>query len=78
MSDQSASCALGRQTLEGCQTLSTRPRVGIWLCQATGPHSMGGEQGAALDTRGPRATPSAPELQERGQRKRGSHAGESP
>lgn len=38
----------------------------------------GGGQVAAPNTRDPGATASAPELQERGQRERGSHAGESP
>ena len=29
--------ALGGQTREDCQTLSTWPRVGIWLCEAADP-----------------------------------------
>ena len=32
-----SSCALGRRTLEDCRTLSMRPRVGIWLFEATDP-----------------------------------------
>ena len=27
--------AVGRQTQEDCSTLSTRPRVGVWLWEAT-------------------------------------------
>jgi hypothetical protein len=30
-----SSYALGRQMCEGCQMLSTQPRVGIGLCEAT-------------------------------------------
>ena len=32
-----SSCALGRQTWEDCQMLSTWPQVGSWLCEATDP-----------------------------------------
>ena len=32
-----SSCALGRQKREDCRMLSTWPRVGIWLCEATDP-----------------------------------------
>ena len=45
-----SSCALGRRTQEDCRTLSTRPQVGIWLCEATDPTRLGvgvGGQGAA-------------------------------
>jgi hypothetical protein len=52
MSVQS-SCALGRQMREDCWMLSNQPRVGIWLCEATGPHLLGCGQGAAPDIRGP-------------------------
>ena len=66
-------CALGRRML------STWPQVGIWLCEATDPTQQWGDKGQPLPhTRGPRATPSVLEIQERGQRERGSHAGESP
>jgi hypothetical protein len=50
----------------------------MWLCEATGPHTTGGGQGAAPDTRGPRATLSGSEIWERGQREGGSHASKSP
>jgi hypothetical protein len=43
-----------------------------------GGGGVGGGQGAVPKVRGPRATPSAPGLWERGQRERGSHTGESP
>jgi hypothetical protein len=33
--------------------LSTRPRVGVWLCEATDSSLAGGGQGAALGTRFP-------------------------
>lgn len=36
MSCQSSS-ALGRQTMEDCPTLSTRPRLGVWLWEAMDP-----------------------------------------
>jgi hypothetical protein len=57
--------------------LSTRPQVGIWLCEATGPHWTGSGQGAAPNTRVPGATPLAPEIRERGQRERFPSKGES-
>ena len=57
MSSQS-SCALGRQIWEDCQTLSTRPRMGIWLCEATGPHSRG--RGGTGDGQGTALIPEAP------------------
>jgi hypothetical protein len=41
MSGQS-SCALGRWTREDCRMLSTWPRVGIWLSEATDPTRPGG------------------------------------
>jgi hypothetical protein len=40
-----SSCALGRQTREDCRTLSTRPQVGIWLCEATDPTWQGVDKG---------------------------------
>ena len=43
-----SSCALGRRTLEDCRTLSTRPRVGIWLCEATDPTWQGVDKGQPL------------------------------
>jgi hypothetical protein len=46
-----SSCALGRRMREDCWTLSTRPRVNIWLCEATDPTRQGGGQGAAPGTR---------------------------
>ena len=58
--------------------LSTQPWMGIWLCEATGPHSMGGGQGAAPDTRSLGETLLPLEIQERGQRERGSHTGRNP
>jgi hypothetical protein len=73
-----SSCALGRQMQEDCQTLSTWPLVGIWLCEATGPHLTGGGQGAAPNTRGSGVKLLASDIWERGQRERGSHASESP
>jgi hypothetical protein len=30
---------------EDCQTLSTRPQVGIWLCEATDPTRQGVDKG---------------------------------
>jgi hypothetical protein len=56
--------------------------TGIWLCEATDPTwrgwgGWGGGQGEP-DIRGPWMTPSAPEIQEGGQRESGSHAGEGP
>ena len=35
-------CALGRQMQEYSWTLSTRPQVGIWLCEPTDPTQHGG------------------------------------
>jgi hypothetical protein len=78
-SSQSSSYALGRWVWEDCQMLSTLPQVGIWLYEATGPHSTGGGQGAALNTRGPQGDTLGPRVTgERAERERGSHAGESP
>jgi hypothetical protein len=57
--------------------LLTPAQVAIWLCEATGPHSTGGGQGATPNTRGPTSTLSAPEIWERGQREKGSHIGKS-
>ena len=65
-----SSCALGRQTRKNCWTLSTWSRVGIWLCEATGPHSIGGWTRGSPHTRGPGATLLTLELWERGLRER--------
>jgi hypothetical protein len=65
-----SSYALGRWTWADCQTLSTQPRVGIWLYEATGHHSTGDRQGAAPNTRGPRVSLLAPEILVNGQRER--------
>lgn len=46
-----SSSALGGRTWKDCPTLSTLPWVGVWLCEATGPSSAGGGQGAVLGTR---------------------------
>jgi hypothetical protein len=42
-----SSCTLGRWTREDCRMLSTLPRVGIWLCEATDPTrwEVGGVEG---------------------------------
>jgi hypothetical protein len=40
--------ALGGQMGEDCQTLSTRPRMGIWLCEATDPAWQGVDKGQLL------------------------------
>jgi hypothetical protein len=40
-----SSCALGRRTWEDCWTISMRPRVGIWLCEATDPTRWGLDRG---------------------------------
>jgi hypothetical protein len=40
--------------------------VCIWLCEATGPHSTGGGQGAGPHTRSPGATLSAPRIRQEG------------
>ena len=78
MSSQSSSYALGRWKWEGCQMLSTRPR---WASKPLTPLSWG--LGEMVDkgqppTWGPRVTPSAPGLWEKGLRERGSQEGKSP
>ena len=54
MGKKYASCqssgVLDGQTQEDCHMLSTRPRAGAWLWEATDPASGGG-QGAVLGTR---------------------------
>jgi hypothetical protein len=45
------SSALGRQTRKDCCTLSKRPQVDVWLCEAKDPSSAGGGQLAVLGTR---------------------------
>jgi hypothetical protein len=41
----------GWAVAEDCLTLSTWPRVGVWLCGATDPSLVDGGQGAVLGTR---------------------------
>jgi hypothetical protein len=38
----------GQADVEDCWTLSTRPRVGIWLCEATDPTWQGVDKGHPL------------------------------
>ena len=45
----------GKVGVEGLPDAFYSALVGIWLCQATGPHSAGGGQGAAPNIRGPGA-----------------------
>ena len=40
-----SSCALSKQMREDCWTLSTQPRLGIWLCEATEPTWCGVDKG---------------------------------
>ena len=42
-SDSQSSCALSRKIQED---LSTRPQVGIWLCEATDPTRRGMDKGS--------------------------------
>ena len=41
-----SSCALGRQTWEDCQTLSTWSRMSNWLYEATDPTRRGWTRGS--------------------------------
>jgi hypothetical protein len=43
-----SSGALGGLTMEDCRSLSMRPQVGIWQCEATDPTRQGGRQGEPL------------------------------
>ena len=49
MSRQSSGALCG--WTQDCHTLSTRARVGVWLCEATDPNLAGGGQGAVLGNR---------------------------
>jgi hypothetical protein len=40
-----SSAVLGGQTREDCHTLSTRPRVGVWLWEATDSTRWGVDKG---------------------------------
>jgi hypothetical protein len=68
-------CALGRQKWEDCFSFGSGWSYGY--VKPLTPH--GGRQTRdSLHTRGPGVTLSVLEIQEKGQRERGSHAGKSP